>query len=175
MNSTVVVGLGQPFAGDDGVGPAVVAALGPCPAHVTLWSTSNALDLTDVMQHAQRVVVVDAALDAGPPGTVRVLDEGALMAGETRPVSSHAVGVRDAVMLARSSIPARFSARWCWWWWRWCVQPGSPRTCPSRCGRRWVWRWNGCARCGVRPMADRHACPVQSSQPELTRWSMRAR
>ena len=105
MNSTVVVGLGQPFAGDDGVGPAVVTALGPCPAHVTLWSTSNALDLTDVMQHAQRVVVVDAALDAGPPGTVRVLDEGALLAGETRPVSSHAVGVRDAVMLARVIHP----------------------------------------------------------------------
>jgi hydrogenase maturation protease len=105
VNSTVVVGLGQPFAGDDGVGPAVVAALGPCPAHVTVWSTSNALDLTDVMQHAQRVVVVDAALDAGPAGTVRVLDEGALMAGETRPVSSHAVGVRDAVMLARAIHP----------------------------------------------------------------------
>ena len=105
MNSTVVVGLGQPFAGDDGVGPAVVAALGPCPAHVTVWSTSNALDLTDVMQHAQRVVVVDAALDAGPPGTVRVLDESALMAGETHPVSSHAVGVRDAVMLARVIHP----------------------------------------------------------------------
>ena len=67
-----VIGLGQRVAGDDGVGLCVLDALEQDPpAGVELCRVADAAQLVELVQGAERVVVVDAAVAAGPPGTVR--------------------------------------------------------------------------------------------------------
>lgn len=102
----VVIGIGNPFRGDDGVGPAVLDLLaGRVPPHVRLVpSDGEPSRLLDQWHGAATVVVVDAAVGAGPPGTVRtaVLRPGG---GPDRratggSASCHGLGLADALGLA---------------------------------------------------------------------------
>ena len=96
-----VIGLGQRVAGDDGVGLCVLDALEQDPpAGVELCRVADAAQLVELVQGAERVVVVDAAVAAGPPGTVRTLDAAALADSALAPVSTHGVGVGQALELA---------------------------------------------------------------------------
>jgi hydrogenase maturation protease len=53
---------------------------------------------------ASRVLVIDAVVGGGPPGTVHVLSRDAFEEGP-RPVSSHGVGVIEAIELAARFNP----------------------------------------------------------------------
>jgi hydrogenase maturation protease len=71
----VVVGVGNPTMGDDGVGRAVVravAAEGDDDVSASFVGTTALLAL-EAMDGADRAVVVDAVDAAGPPGTVHRL------------------------------------------------------------------------------------------------------
>jgi len=120
-----VLGVGNPDRGDDGVGPAVVAALaGRLPADVALAVLDGEPSrLIDAWFAAALAVVVDAAApspdDGVPSGTVRVIEIDAADLAGLRPggavagpqgspgspvlpelaVSSHSTGVATAIAL----------------------------------------------------------------------------
>ncbi|MFE1359857.1 MULTISPECIES: hydrogenase maturation protease [Streptomyces] len=114
---TVVVGVGNEFRRDDGVGPAVVARLAgrarrdPALAGVELTvSDGDPGRLISLWTGAGLCVVVDAAhAHPGCPGRVHRLEvtEGELPATES--ASSHGLGLGEAVELARAlgTLPER--------------------------------------------------------------------
>ena len=105
---TRVIALGQAAAGDDGVGFAVLEELHrrEIPPDVELLRANDATDLMWLLPASANVVLVDAAL--GPSaGRVMVLDIASLARAGVQPVSSHGIGVREVVELARLLSPER--------------------------------------------------------------------
>ena len=104
----IIVGIGQPAAGDDGVGLVVARALAARGAEVRESADASVLldlllDRLDAAPGAptRPVVVVDAVVGGGAPGTVLRLSPDALAAGPA-PLSSHGLGVAEAIELART-------------------------------------------------------------------------
>lgn len=101
---TRVVGVGQRFAGDDGVGREVVERL--LAEGIPAKGVDDGAGLLNVLvAGASRVLVIDAVVGGGRPGTVHVLDRANLEEG-LRPVSSHGIGVREAIELGERLNPA---------------------------------------------------------------------
>jgi hydrogenase maturation protease len=105
-----VIGLGQRAGGDDGVGLAVIEALRlrGVPAGVELAAVAEASALVPLLSTAAQVVVVDAVL-AAPPGEVVELSPGDLAAGRAAAVSTHGLGVGQAIELAALTSPGGVS------------------------------------------------------------------
>ncbi len=108
----VVIGIGNEFRRDDGIGPAVLARLrGQAPAAVKLLvSDGEPAGLIEAWSGADLAVVVDAVqADPAVPGRLHrlVLDEAAPL--DPRQVSSHGLSLGDAVGLARAlgRLPGR--------------------------------------------------------------------
>jgi hydrogenase maturation protease len=99
----VIVGIGQPAAGDDGVGLVVAQAL--AARGLATRQGADASIVLALVAAGRRVVVVDAVA-GGRPGTVLQLDLAALDDGPA-PLSSHGLGVADALALARILYGAR--------------------------------------------------------------------
>lgn len=109
IGRVLVVGIGNPDRGDDGIGPQVVRALsGRLPAdivpHVTIIERSgDTLALIDDWAGRDSVVLVDAAAAVSAPGRIHRID----LLEDTLPddvslSSTHAFGVAAAVGLART-------------------------------------------------------------------------
>jgi hydrogenase maturation protease len=102
---TVIVGFGNPFCGDDGVGPAVArqvhAALGShCSASLLELSTST-LELIEQLAGYRRAIIIDALVDEEAPlGSVRTIE---LTGAPAAPgLGFHTAGLGPAVALARA-------------------------------------------------------------------------
>jgi hydrogenase maturation protease len=102
----VVVGLGNPDRGDDGVGGRVARLLrDQVPARVRIEEqVGTATGLIDTLRQADRVILVDAMVSGQPAGTVLRLD---CVAGNVIPAragasSSHGLGVAEGIGLARA-------------------------------------------------------------------------
>lgn len=102
-----VIGLGEPMAGDDGAGLAVVRHLRRegVPSGVELIEARDATAVLAALEGAARVVVVDAVLGGGPPGSVLALTPESLASGGVRPVSSHGVSLGESLSIARILFP----------------------------------------------------------------------
>lgn len=101
---TVVIGLGNPYRRDDGVGAAVATALGDLamPNVVVTTGISDPLGLVEAWSGAALAIVIDAASAIPPaPGRVRRCTLGDLQAGRDG-LSSHHVDVRRAHELAQA-------------------------------------------------------------------------
>jgi hydrogenase maturation protease len=88
MNKTVVIGIGNPLRGDDGVGWAVVEALASVAAAwgITAVHTHQLLpELIDDFRCASQVIFVDASV-AGEPGTIAVTP---IQSATNGPAASH--------------------------------------------------------------------------------------
>lgn len=101
--AVTVVGIGQPFAGDDGAGPAVIEALRSTglPDGVRALELSDPADLVPLLEHDEDVIVVDAVV-CGTAGHVVELDPSEGDPAEPLAVSSHGIGVLQALALARA-------------------------------------------------------------------------
>ena len=99
MAAAIIVGIGQLAAGDDGVGLAVAREL--AVRGFAVRESADASILLALLEAGHRVVVVDAVAGGGPPGSVMQLDPAALGTGPT-PLSSHGIGVAEAIVLART-------------------------------------------------------------------------
>jgi len=101
---TLVLGLGNPLRGDDGVGPWIVAELNRrgLPEGVTaLDGGTGGLDLLQVLEGWERVVVVDAADVGQTPGRfVRFKPEQARLSKTVDPFSLHHAGLAEVLALA---------------------------------------------------------------------------
>ncbi|GHH82847.1 hypothetical protein GCM10018793_43460 [Streptomyces sulfonofaciens] len=107
----VVIGVGNAFRRDDGVGPVVVDALArhgehsPLPPGTGLFvCDGEPVRLLTLWQGADLAVVVDAALARPPrPGRIhRIGTERVLRAAAHATAGSHGLGLRTAVELARA-------------------------------------------------------------------------
>jgi hydrogenase maturation protease len=113
VGEVVVIGVGNPDRGDDGVGPEVLARLeGRVPGGVRLVRLAGAdpAGIIDAWLGAGRVVLVDAMVSGAVPGTISRFDAAAapLPAG-VRLASTHVLGAETAVEMARAlgRLPAR--------------------------------------------------------------------
>lgn len=103
--ASLVIGIGNPWRGDDGVGPAVADwLLGRVPEAVTVIRyEGDGAGLIDLWQGFARVVLVDAVCSGAVVGTVHRLDAGtSALPAELFRYSSHSFGVAEAVELARA-------------------------------------------------------------------------
>jgi hydrogenase maturation protease len=106
--STLVVAVGNPLRGDDGVGLAVLEALRghDLPPHVVLEDGgTSGLELVLTMTGYQRVIIVDAADIGCAPGTWRLfgLDEVRLQGRDLHLGGTlHYAGLPEALALAEA-------------------------------------------------------------------------
>jgi hydrogenase maturation protease len=109
--ASLIIGLGSPLRGDDGVGVRVVEALAKrtLPADVEVVDGgAQGLGLVSLMEGRRRVVFVDAAdLGQAPGQFVRfTFDEvrsgSVRLLGDEHSISVHAAGLRDALLLAQA-------------------------------------------------------------------------
>lgn len=100
---TLVLGMGNPILGDDGVGLVVARALeGKAADTVVATSTMIGLDLMDIMTGYDRVFVIDAMCTReGEPGEVRKIspERGP---GTMHLFTSHGLHFFEIVALARN-------------------------------------------------------------------------
>jgi hydrogenase maturation protease len=100
-----VVGLGNPMAGDDGVGVQAARRLAALPGLEAdvVEAGLDGLGMLDWMRGRRAVILIDAVRGGGPPGTIRRLDASAAPLGPPLfPHSTHAFSAADAVELARA-------------------------------------------------------------------------
>lgn len=100
----LVLGLGNPWWRDDGVGPAAVEALGrrALPPEVELLDGgTGGLALLDAVAGREHLIVIDAADFGEAPGTVRCVsrDEAVLRRSEAA-LSFHQAGLAEVLELA---------------------------------------------------------------------------
>lgn len=103
--AVTVLGLGNPEAGDDGAGPALVRSLAArTPTGLAAASgTGDPLSLLDAWEDATRAIVVDASSSGAPPGTVRRFDAvAAPLPASDLATSTHGLGLAAAVELGRA-------------------------------------------------------------------------
>lgn len=104
----LLIGVGNDFAGDDAAGRLVARALEGAAAFDVAETHGAAADIVTLMEGRARVVIVDACRSGAAPGTLHRLDAVAGdLPGWLRSVSSHGIGVAEAVALARilGSLP----------------------------------------------------------------------
>jgi hydrogenase maturation protease len=103
---TLVIGLGNPLRGDDGVGVRVAQMLATqaLPPDVeVLDGGTQGLGLVNLMEGRRRVILVDAADVGRAPGEfVRFTPDEARLLGDEAHLSVHAGGLRDALLLAQA-------------------------------------------------------------------------
>jgi len=101
---TRVIGLGQWARGCDEVGLELARRLAAAdlPPAVEVLAERDPARLVDHLEGPARVLLVDAVVRAAPPGTVELFRPEELAGAEVLPVSSHGVGVAQAVALARA-------------------------------------------------------------------------
>jgi hydrogenase maturation protease len=112
VSRVVVIGVGNPFRRDDGVGPALVAAARPrLPPEVDVVEIDGeATALLDAWTGAEVAVVVDTVTTGARAGTVHRLEVGRdPLGGTSRFATTHALGVGEAVRLgaALGRLPRR--------------------------------------------------------------------
>jgi hydrogenase maturation protease len=109
-----IIGVGQQLAGDDGVGLAVVRKLRETAAAMDLVEALEPSQLVTLLTDgANPVVLVDAVLDEGAAGRVLLIDG---QRPDPHPhsrhlLSTHGLGVMEAIELARIAHPDRVAQR----------------------------------------------------------------
>ncbi len=107
---TLVIGLGNPLMGDDGIGLIVLEQLAAQtfapPVEFVDGGTWGLALLPDV-ERAGALLLLDAVHSAGDPGTVYVLDSQDIPRFLAAKVSPHQVDVRELLALAelRGALP----------------------------------------------------------------------
>ena len=114
MTSALVLGIGHPFRGDDGIGPLVAERLAALhlPGLTALAHHGEGTDLMARWVGFDVVVVVDATRSGAAPGTVRRWDAVAeTLPAALFPKSSHLFGLAEAVEMARrlGRLPPRLT------------------------------------------------------------------
>lgn len=109
---TVVIGLGNPLMGDDGLGLAALARL------QAQWAIPETVELVDggtwgmnllpVIEGADHLLLLDAIDTAAAPGTLQVLEQHRIPRYLATKISPHQVDLHDVLALAqlRGTFPA---------------------------------------------------------------------
>lgn len=103
--TTLVLGLGNPLRGDDGVGLAVLEQLRQCElaeGTTLVDGGTGGLETTLEFANMDTVLVIDAARFDGQPGEVRRFDLLSTQSAPTNWGAGHAHGLLAAIELARA-------------------------------------------------------------------------
>jgi hydrogenase maturation protease len=103
MTETLILGLGNPLRGDDGIGPAVIdwlCARGVPPDVTTLDDGAADLGLVLTLADYRRVIVVDAADMGRAPGEWARFTPDRLRLEHASRLSLHAAGLSDVLALS---------------------------------------------------------------------------
>ena len=103
--TALVIGIGNPERGDDGVGPFVVACLeqGRLAGGGTLCLQGDPAELLAAWEGRQRVIVVDACASGAEPGAIHRFNAATTALPEGfGAVSTHGFGLGAAIELARA-------------------------------------------------------------------------
>lgn len=106
----LVVGVGNRYRRDDGLGPAVARRLQDAGyALAVVEASGEGAGLLQIMERSPWVILVDAVSSGAEPGTIHRLDAATPLPKRLFRYSTHAFGVAEAVELARAlgSLPAR--------------------------------------------------------------------
>lgn len=97
-----VISVGQAAAGDDGVGAAVVRELRTrlMPSEVEFLHLADPTALVALLGSPVPIILVDAVLGV-PTGQVVALNPAELAASQSFRMSSHGLGITEAIELAR--------------------------------------------------------------------------
>jgi hydrogenase maturation protease len=106
-----VIGIGNPWASDDGVGPkaieqleaACIAGYPDSTTQVAFITARHAdIGLLDVLASSERVILVDALFSGAPPGTIYCEEwqPDLLNSRGIERASSHGMGVKELLELA---------------------------------------------------------------------------
>jgi hydrogenase maturation protease len=96
----IVIGVGNPSRGDDGVGLEVARRV---RSRGSFQVPAGSYELIDVWEGADDVVVVDAARSGSLAGTVHRFDaHDESLPGGILATSTHSIGVADAIEMARA-------------------------------------------------------------------------
>ncbi len=111
-SGTLVIGLGNDYRRDDAVGLAVARRLKDAvPGHVrVLEQSGEGTALIESWKDADTVILIDAVYSGAAPGTLHRFDAHAQpIARKFFRYSTHAVGVAEAIELARAlgQLPPR--------------------------------------------------------------------
>jgi hydrogenase maturation protease len=110
MNPLLVIGLGNPLMGDDGIGWHVAERLAGdprLPAHAeVICGGTDLLRCAAQIEGRRRVVLVDAVEDGAPPGTVSVIGEDA---ADLHQGNAHHLSAGQAMQLLRLTMPVSFT------------------------------------------------------------------
>lgn len=108
---TVVIGLGNPLMGDDGLGLAALDRLRAdgATADVELVDGGTwGLTLLPIIESARRVLFLDAIERGGPAGALHILERDEIPRYLATKISPHQVALQDVLALAelRGTLPA---------------------------------------------------------------------
>jgi hydrogenase maturation protease len=102
--SVLVLGLGNPLRGDDGIGPRVVEALnhrGLPEGATALDAGTGGLDLLQILEGWERAIIIDAADIGRRPGQfARFTPDEARFVGSQDATSLHNAGLAEVLALA---------------------------------------------------------------------------
>jgi hydrogenase maturation protease len=106
MKRVLILGLGNPLLGDEGIGVRVIEELKglELPDGVAVVEGGTAgLGLIGLMEGYQRVIIVDAADMGHPPGRiVRFIPSEAQFKTAEAPLSLHQIGLGEVLALAKA-------------------------------------------------------------------------
>jgi hydrogenase maturation protease len=95
----LVLGIGNLLMGDEGVGVHAIRALEkePLPAGVALLDGgTGGFNLLSCLGEYPTVIVIDATMDGGEPGTVRIIKP-RFLSEYPRSLGAHDIGLRDLI------------------------------------------------------------------------------
>lgn len=103
----LIVGVGNRYRRDEGVGPAVVDRLTEgktlAPGIQAVDAGTPGVGLLEIARGADRMVVVDAMRTGGAPGTIHVVEPGRLRSlGQEAELSLHGVSMLGVIRLAEA-------------------------------------------------------------------------
>jgi hydrogenase maturation protease len=102
---TLVIGVGNRYRSDDGVGPVVASKLGAMnlPSVVACEESGEGAALMEAWKGAEHVIIIDAASSGSLPGTLHTINaQSQRIPSSFFHYSSHAFSVAEAIELARA-------------------------------------------------------------------------
>jgi hydrogenase maturation protease len=111
---TLIVGVGNPLLGDEGLGCHVVENLSQMamPADVRILDCGcDLLNLASFIDRPQRIIVIDAIRAGGKPGQIHSFDFDELDSIRSRSSSAHQPRIVDALRLLKQAYPCLTSCK----------------------------------------------------------------
>ncbi len=104
---TRIIGLGQPTAGDDGIGIAVARRLrnNTFAGSVEVHEVSDPAQLINLLYDIDRAILIDAVVSDGEPGHITCLAAERLAKTGVKLISSHGIDIAQILELTHTLAP----------------------------------------------------------------------